>query len=174
MQFSYQPKHPESYGYLSRIELSLTNHAFFNFFVVLVNPGFHVIDIVSHGPQLQGIEDLRDLKLRFGSPDDGYAGSPWGSDMTRHRLPRYHGADYVCCQRTMVDWICTFAYPFLSSPKVTVHLTGTVKKDTKDKWEAIFNGNRTHDQTVAVAAILNTPKDLLYVYSQQRKFVYFR
>jgi hypothetical protein len=161
MQFSYRPEHPERYGYLGKTELGLSNRAFFELFGVEVDPQFQIVPARSLGPQLQGFKGLRDLQLRFRFPDDGYAGSPWGDGFSKHSLPRYHGHDYICCQRTIVDWICTFAHPFIASPDVTVTLTGAVKKATKDKWEAIFNGSQAHDQTTAMAAIFNTQEALL-------------
>lgn len=68
-----------------------------------------------------------------------------------------------------MDWICTFAYPFLidkckdEDPKenLTVTLTGAVKTVTKEKWEAIFKGQRDHDQGAALKAIFDTPDEEL-------------
>lgn len=160
MQLSYRPEHPECYGSLSKTELGLSNRAFFELFGVRVDPQFQIVPARSLGAQLQGVKGLRDLQLRFRSPDDGYAGSPWRYDRKLH-LARYHGEKYVCCQHTIVDWICTFPHPFISSSNVTATLTGAVKKATKDKWEAIFNGSRAHEQTTAMAAIFNAPEVLL-------------
>lgn len=126
-----------------------------------VDPHFHIKTAQSLGSRLQDIEGLRDLQLHFGSPDGGWLGSPWGGFGSKQGLARYGGEDYVCCQRTVVDWICTFAHPFILGPDVTVTLAGAVKKGTKDKWEAIFNGDRAHDQATAMAAIFNTPEALL-------------
>jgi hypothetical protein len=44
----------------------------------------------------------------------------------------------------MVEWFCILAHPFVQGIH-TVIVTGAVKKDSGDKWSAIFAGNRTHD-----------------------------
>ena len=68
-----------------------------------------------------------------------------------------------------MDWICTFAYPFLINKckeeslgeRLTVTLTDAVKTVTKGKWEAIFKGQRYHDQEAALKVILDTPDEEL-------------
>lgn len=70
---------------------------------------------------------------------------------------------YLCYQRVVVDWVCTFAHPFVASQAFTVELTGAIKIDTKEKWEAIFRGDRIHDQDAAVNAILATDNHQLQV-----------
>jgi hypothetical protein len=82
-------------------------------------------------------------------------------------LGRYGGERYVCCQRVVIDWICTFAHPFVAKRNFAVKLTGAVKKDTKKKWEAIFKGDLAHDHDAALTAILNTPEAFLYVSSSK-------
>jgi hypothetical protein len=142
------------YNPFSKFELNFTNFHYFRFFCVELRPHYphRVIESGSGGHTLQGIENLKDLHLHFRPLDDGWEGSPWGA-----RNP----APYECCQRTVVDWILTFAYPFLidkwKTEKLTVTLTGAIKTDTKAKWEAIFRGERDHDQAAAMKAILDTP-----------------
>ncbi|KAI4658132.1 uncharacterized protein J4E79_007113 [Alternaria viburni] len=45
--------------------------------------------------------------------------------------------------------------------RLTVTLTGAVKTVTKEKWEAIFKGQRHHDQEAALKVILDTPDEEL-------------
>jgi hypothetical protein len=69
------------------------------------------------------------------------------------------------CSRTMVDWILTFAFPFIRMiSKVT--LKGYVKKPVKDKWEDILTKERRkeehdYDQDAAMAKIFATPANML-------------
>ena len=167
-----QPGTVVAYQYLSKVELSFTNKEWFTFFGVNMDRhpfGINTGWAQSQGSYLRKLESLRDLRLRYRTPDDGYQGSQWGSEYEHDRFCRYGGEDYICCQRTMVDWICTFAYPFLidkckkkeSKEKLTVTLTGAVKTVTKEKWEAIFKGQRDHDQEAALEAIFNTSDEEL-------------
>jgi hypothetical protein len=50
-----------------------------------------------------------------------------------------------------VDWICTFAYLLVAQEEAIVTLAGAVMKDTKEKWEAIYNSG------AAMTAIFSTP-----------------
>jgi hypothetical protein len=159
-KFIYCPQSPDIYGHLSKVELNLNNNQFFEFFGVGGGTGsIRFYSARSYGHILQTIPGLRELYLHFRSPDDGWDGSPWGP--WKLRLTRYGGEKYICCQRTTVDWICTFAQPFVANQLFSVSLTGAIKKDTKDKWEAIYKGDQAHDQDAALAAILNTPEALL-------------
>jgi hypothetical protein len=66
-----------AYKYLSKVELSFTMKEWFKFFGVnLYNPPFRVTALISEGHRLQELDNLRDLHLRFRSPDDGFNGSP--------------------------------------------------------------------------------------------------
>jgi hypothetical protein len=82
--------------------------------------------------------------------------SPWDPDT--------YGA-YTCCQRIMVDWIMTFAWPFIESlSKVTIG--GALKRDTKTKWDALLAlpacaKDTAIDQAVEERAVLSTPPVLL-------------
>jgi hypothetical protein len=62
----------------------------------------------------------------------------------------------------MVDWICTFAYPFVQGIE-TVMVAGNAKTTSKQEWNAIFRGSQSHDQAAEMAAILATPDALLQV-----------
>jgi hypothetical protein len=147
-----------SYNPLRKIELNFTNRAWFDFFGVEMLPYYraHRINATrSLGRRLQAHPYLKDLQLHFRPLDDGWKGGPWGN-----LYQGWASGQYICCQRTMVDWISTFAYPFLidkcKAEKLKVRLTGAVKTDTKKKWEAIFRGKRENDQNAAMAAILST------------------
>ncbi|KAG9388428.1 hypothetical protein A1F94_001320 [Pyrenophora tritici-repentis] len=168
------PGAAEPYKYLGKIELNFTNYGYFGFFGVTVGTNrLHITASSSLGPRLQALENLHDLHLRFRTPSDGYSGSALYNLMhnTDDRLDlydRHYSLDLKGdCQRTVVDWICTFAYPFLidkcKQGKLKVALTGAVKTDTKEKWEAIFKDKREHDQAAAMADILNKPRNELQV-----------
>lgn len=49
---------------------------------------------------------------------------------------------FVCCQRTMVDWIMTFAWPFFKDIR-KVTLGGVIKKDSKVKWDDLLAFSKT-------------------------------
>jgi hypothetical protein len=147
-----------SYNPLRKIELNFTDQAWFDFFGVEMLPYYrpHRINAArSLGRRFQTLPYLKDLQLHFRPLDDGWKGSPWGN-----WYQGWASGQYICCQRTMVDWICTFAYAFLidncKAEKLKVRLTGAVKTDIKEKWEAISRGKREHDQDAAMAAILST------------------
>jgi hypothetical protein len=142
------------------IELAFTNADFVKFFGVQVNWQLRLVLGNSSGPLLQSLTGVKNLQLRFRTLDDGYKTSPWGRIDHKLHLGHYGGYAYTCCQRTMVDWICTLAYPFVQGiDKVTV--AGAVKKDSREKWNAIFAGNRDHDQAAEMATFLATPDTAL-------------
>ncbi|CAN9193131.1 unnamed protein product [Alternaria alternata] len=156
-----RPRPAVNYKYLSKVELAFTNAGWFDFLGVRVSSNEPYISIdASHslGSSLNDLRNLRDLRLRFRGLKDGYQGSPWGNMFAPWVYREYV---HVCCQRTVVDWVCTFAYPFLidkcKEGKVKVTLTGCVKTDTQTKWEEIFAGKRDHDQDAAITSILGTP-----------------
>ncbi|KAL7770284.1 hypothetical protein CFE70_000217 [Pyrenophora teres f. teres 0-1] len=151
-----QPGAAKPYKYLGKIELNFTNHGYSRFFGVEMGRDHLYIGVSSSlGSRLQTLENLYDLHLRFRIPPE-YPYSAWFNSMDPGVSP------FGDCQRTVVDWICTFAYPFLidkcKEGKLKVALTGAVKTDTKEKWEAIFQKKREHDQAAAMANILNKPK----------------
>ncbi|KAI4683141.1 uncharacterized protein J4E84_007044 [Alternaria hordeiaustralica] len=61
---------------------------------------------------------------------------------------------------TNVEWFEFFGEESLEE-RLTVTLTGAVKTATKEKWEAIFKGQRHHDQEAALKVILDTPDEEL-------------
>ncbi|KAF2739619.1 hypothetical protein EJ04DRAFT_606202, partial [Polyplosphaeria fusca] len=109
------------YNCLSTVRLDFTNKAYFEFFGLKVEPLFHRDQSSSLGHYISGLTNLRDLQLRFRSPDDGYNSSPW------KRISLWGDADsYTCCQRTMVDWIMTAAFPYVKHI-AKVRIVGAVK-----------------------------------------------
>jgi len=144
------------YSHLTTIELSFTNKGYFTFFGVTVRPQLQVQTQSSLGQYLQNLPAVKDLQLRFRFLEEGYETSPWGSMENKQYLGRYRQHAYECCQRIMVDWICTFAYPFVQGIE-SVTVTGKVKTGSKQKWNAIFRGAQAHNQAAEMAAILSTP-----------------
>ena len=77
---------------------------------------------------------LSELQLWFRSPHDGYNFNPYVQPDTYYD----YNNEFECCQRTMVDWIMTFAWPFVKDVP-TVILGGAVKKASKKKWEYLLS-----------------------------------
>jgi hypothetical protein len=145
------------YNWLNHLILDITMKGWFDFFGVNLRPNFHINNDESSGRLLSTLDKLTTLQLWFRSPDDG-------ADYYPHGMGDYnHGerSSFTCCQRTMVDWIMTLAWPFVKAlPKV--RLGGILKKDTKDKWNGLLalparDKDVIIDQAVEEAAIFNTP-----------------
>jgi hypothetical protein len=66
----------------------------------------------------------------FRGPYDVSRTGPWGGSSTGN-------GPYECCQRVMVDRVMTFAWPFIMHLGKVI-IGGTVKKDSKDKWDEIL------------------------------------
>ncbi|KAF2866943.1 hypothetical protein BDV95DRAFT_503826 [Massariosphaeria phaeospora] len=147
---------------LSRIELNFTHSAWFGFFGVSVSPEIEMSEGRSCGPFLMDLKTLKELHMRFRSPNDGYSGCPWAG-----RSSGSYNNSVVdnACQRTIVDMIMTFAFPFVKQiPHVGV--TGFVKTTAKMHWEHVLRQDYTgkehgHDNDAALEAILKTPATLL-------------
>lgn len=139
-----------NYSYLTTVELTFTNKQFFDFLGVRPERQLRIDTQASLGSYLQALPGIKDLQLRFRYLDEGYTSSSWGYQRDKLRLPRYSSYAYECCQRTIVDCICTFAFQ-------TVTVTGKAKTESKEKWNAIFKSARDHDQANAMADILATP-----------------
>ncbi|KAB2111254.1 hypothetical protein AG0111_0g1550 [Alternaria gaisen] len=119
---------------------------------------------------LSTLEKLSTLQLWFRSPDDGVDQYPsWVRIMSWRRVTNNLDDDdirMICCQRTMVDWIMTFAWPCVKDLRAKVVVGGILKKDTKDKWNELLalsaqDKLRVIDQEAAEQAIFNTPLTLL-------------
>jgi len=155
------------YNYLNKLQLNFTHKAYFNFFGLKVDFGEEAWSwlggaydsTMSQSPRPPLAEyltsrslshTLRDLQLRFRSPEDGTDGNAWGRP---------------CCQRTIVDWIMTFAFPFVKDvPKVT--LEGYVKRPSKLMWEDALKpgemeGGAPFDWQAEKNKILKTSSDCL-------------
>lgn len=131
-----QPGPAMRFEYLASIELCFTNAEHFAFFGIEVHPRLQVDTWTSLGHYLRDTSGIKNLQLRFRSFQEGYRTSPWGEDGLKRSLPRYRSFAYECCQCTMVDWICTTAYPFVQAVK-TVNVTGEATQDLKGKWSVI-------------------------------------
>ncbi|KAF2659956.1 hypothetical protein K491DRAFT_688810 [Lophiostoma macrostomum CBS 122681] len=155
---------------LGKIELNFTHKMYFQFFGVEDDASNHTIHLdssKSKGSYLTRIPNLTELRIRFRNFEDGWLGFPWTDSYSTD--PR----DYLsvtCCQRTMVDWIMTLAFPFIKSlPKVT--LEGYVRKPSKDKWEHILQMDKDgvahgFDHGKELSAILSTPAQYVCQYAR--------
>jgi len=106
----------------------------FEFFGVQLWPNLHIDTTQSRGNLLATLPDLVHLQIWFCRPEDGWIASPWGSPLMAGPL--------VCCERTMVDWIMTFAWPFVKDIR-KVTLGGAIKKDSKVKWDDLLALSKT-------------------------------
>jgi hypothetical protein len=114
----------------------------------------------SFGHLIPTIPGLRNLQLRFQSWDDGYCYSPWG-----YRRSSTPSVPAVCCQRVMVDWIMTFAWPFIKEVSI-VTIDGAVKEESKTRWDTLLALSKkdrvvAFNQPFAVRKILQTLHNLL-------------
>ena len=146
-----------NYNWLNHLILDFTMSDWFSFFGVRVRSNFYMDSGVSLGPILPTLNGLSTLQLWFRSPEDGACYYPSGMRNVNWGVEH----SFTCCQRTMVDWIMTFAWPFVKDlPKV--RLGGILKKDTKDKWNKLLalparDKIGIMDHAVEQAAILDTP-----------------
>ena len=146
-----------SFRALTKITFQLSNKAFFDLFVVEVDPVFRLDPSKASASQLLSIPTLQDVHVKFESPHRGARTSPRGRLERKIGLDRYDGAYYVCCHCVVADWICTFAYPIFSQMSgVVIHLEGAIKSDTKNEWLDEFNSRRPHDQDAALRKIFCT------------------
>lgn len=137
---------------------------YFDMLGVELEPVFRIDPQASSGPQLRTLTSLKQLRLHFRAIDDGTSGSPFFQNMTWS-----NDTPYICCQRTMVDWICTILWPFLAGRTLKgdrrkVGLTGAVKLPTKQKWENIWHGKVAYGpqaHQAAMAAIFSNPQLVL-------------
>lgn len=127
LEASYAPP----YNWLSNVVLQFTMKGWFELFGVDDAPDFHMASLETLGYLLLAIPSLTHLRMWLRSPDDGYDFSPWG-----HSHDVYSIAPYIRCQRTMVDWIMAFAWPFIEHlPRVTI---GGAVKDSNQKWNSLL------------------------------------
>ena len=86
-----------SFRALTKITFQLSNKAFFDLFVVEVDPVFRLDPSKASASQLLSIPTLQDVHVKFESPHRGARTSPWGRLERKIGLDRYDGAYYVCC-----------------------------------------------------------------------------
>lgn len=114
---------------------------------------------------LSTLDKLSTLQLWFRSPDDGASWYPHGIKTIVHKVNNMRDDNdnkIICCQRTMVDLIMTFAWPFFKDLRAKVTVGGILKEDRKKKWNerlALSAEDKLHviDQEAAEQAIFNTP-----------------
>ncbi|KAK5705974.1 hypothetical protein LTR17_021185 [Elasticomyces elasticus] len=133
-----------NYQFLRRLELAFSNIEYINFFRVDVPP-FNGADrhtptweAITGAEVLKDLDLLTELRLHFRPSDETYT-SPWtGSEpYASRRLP---------CQKVLFDWILCYAAEYVTHIP-TVHVTGRVDEDTKEKWELVFNDKSATDHT---------------------------
>jgi hypothetical protein len=157
--------------WLNRIQLNLDITRYFELFGVDINPVVHIRATANMGALLRNIPGLKHLELFFRNPYESR--NPWYNFHDRFRRTLwfmldedYYGTERYPCQKTVVDWVLTFAFPYIKNIP-NIHLLGSVKKSTKDKWYNILEREyrerkcdfRTHgyDHRLELRAILDTP-----------------
>jgi hypothetical protein len=147
------------YNVLGRIELSFTNRGWFDFLGITrgvkptyfrAKPTFFRNESASLGYYLAHLDLKTKLTIRFRDPYDGTWGDPW--------LEGGYGT--TACQRVMIDWILTLAFPDIDH--MDINLTGFICKPQRDSWSSILYRERTgrshhFDHAAAVKAIFETP-----------------
>lgn len=116
------------FNWLNKVILDFTMVDWFRFLGVSTTLSFSINPTRLFGPLLNGsrFTQLSNLQIWFRSPYDGYKYLPWSSDF----MPQGH----TCCQRTMVDWIMTFAWPFIFRIHKVI-VGGAVKRGSKRMWD---------------------------------------
>lgn len=164
------PNPPDIEGWLSKVYLDLSITEYFRLFGVQATPRILRQPGLCQGELFRSIPKL-DLTLSFRSPyiDDGE--NPWskfiGNNWGQHSFQGQFGnMRKFPCYRIVVDWILTFAFPFVKNI-TNVRLSGCIKTAIKQKWNHILEteyrerkeDNRTHgfDWEEAMEAILNEP-----------------
>jgi hypothetical protein len=154
------PNSPSEFNWLTKVRMSFNISQYFQFFGAKIVPGEHVGVSRKYGPLLQDIGSLKHLQLMFPSPYNmateneitdnwrGLAMNPWSRMLAYgpssqlmglgpEQMNSFESNAVFPCQRTVVDWILTFAFPYIKHiPKVT--LSGCVKHDQKKRWEKIL------------------------------------
>jgi len=136
---------PLTYAWLTRLHLNFSSEDYFSFFGVSIDPNVSLSPANSKGQLLSNISELRHLELSFRKPYDIHRNrNPWSTfrDHNRHHTwfqvdQKYRSMPSIPCQKVMVDWILTFAFPFIRNIP-NVYLVGAVKRVTKQKWDYIL------------------------------------
>jgi hypothetical protein len=141
-----------SFNWLNKLQLGFTSDVYVSFFGMQfdgsANTGW-LRDVSQGRPRAQlllRLPNLRDLQLRFLRERRAFLDTPCYPE---------------ACQRTLVDWIMTFAYPYIKHIR-KVTLTGDLRTYTKKKWEftldAVFRGSRHgFNHGKAVEMIMSIP-----------------
>ncbi|KAF2110716.1 hypothetical protein BDV96DRAFT_650821 [Lophiotrema nucula] len=135
------PKAPTSLNWLAKINLSFSIREYFIFFGVTVHPFIRYDQAQAPARVLQTLTTLTSLDLLFFNPNSGDA-NPWRDwyyalMYISEDQPQYERMMGEFCHTPVVDWILTFALPFIKRiPKV--YLSGCIKTITRKKWEHII------------------------------------
>ncbi|KAF2274946.1 uncharacterized protein EI97DRAFT_459896 [Westerdykella ornata] len=146
-----QPGSARNYTWLKRIQLDFTNKQYFEFLGIAIDERTKQMRLDGNTRQCEvllksSIPTLQALDIRFRAPDVGFLASPWNQP---------------CCQAVVVDWIMTFAFPWIKHVK-EVTVSGVLRITTREKWTEILDSKRTGEATpfnesAEIARILNTP-----------------
>lgn len=137
---------------MSTIHLNFTVKEYFKFFGLKINPEVRIVEAKSNGRRLQGLtkRGLKHLELHFRDPYNYRRydrTTPWSAFIDKHDLKDWFKDDDLLtgmrrfpCQKTVVDWIMTVAFPFVKDIP-HVWLSGAVKASSKKKWHDILRAN---------------------------------
>ncbi|KAJ4381748.1 hypothetical protein N0V86_003113 [Didymella sp. IMI 355093] len=147
-----------NFNWLNKFVLDFNMRDWFKFLGVKTHPYFRINDTNSSGHIPQTLPQLEDLQTYFRRPYDGYCHSPvWNAY-------GFRGEDR--CQRTMVDWIMTFLWPFIMRIGKVV-LGDAIKRGSKPKWDVmltqLIHRKEMFDQAQKRSVIFNTSRLLLYI-----------
>jgi hypothetical protein len=130
---------------LARFELKFSTAQYFDIFGIALKPRVHVAEATSRGSLLGQISSLKELRLLFPGPYDHDMPNPWKkakiymdvSEPDPFLREAYWEMSTAPCFRTVIDWILTFAFPFIKHVP-NVYLRGRIKTSLRAKWEDIF------------------------------------
>jgi hypothetical protein len=135
-----------NFKWLTRIQTDFDVLQYFEFFGVKIDPILHIVATDSKGDLPKTCPGLIDLELFFRDPynQDYYDSNPWEHYTIPHshnswfqQDSRYSSMSHDPCHTEVVDWILTFAFPFIKHIP-TIRLTGAMKTHQRKKWELIF------------------------------------
>ncbi|KAF2173355.1 hypothetical protein M409DRAFT_15640 [Zasmidium cellare ATCC 36951] len=151
-QFIHKLGDPDKFNNFSHVELDFSHRDYMHFFKVEVPPfpqmsdKFGKVGAPDLAATLRDLPHIKSITLRFTSPFDAMMYDPFGyTGEYRNDLDWYHDwhgnreqdGFATSCQKTIVDWILTFAKEYVQHiPEIK--LAGAIKNSTKMKWDLIF------------------------------------
>lgn len=143
------------FNILNRIQLSMKNPDYFEFFGYLIEEDGRVRPHDAKACDgFKKLPNLTTLELRFRDPWNGRQEDQWAQWAYLKQWTR----DFSCSKVT-TDWILTLAKQHVQHIHHII-ITGYIKHSVREKWERIFADERRgahYDESEDIQAILNAP-----------------